>query len=543
MGIFGIFKPKQPIVPRSRVYAFPTDKERDEDGFYPIVCPYCLERFHIWEAEFRSVAAEVTAAPVSDKEIVSNQVIDDKNFGRRSRRREPDIAADQFPQVKPSMPGDTGLGGATGFAMEIDEKYEAFESKVGGEQGSFRGKVLKIFDENGEPTGEVTHITLMDRERGGIDENNVRIPVKGHTARDFEREPIMTVINKYGEACDERICPHCHHRVSDYVGIWPSYTVALIGDTKVGKTVYLSKLGAALTSSGILGHSLIGHEANLDYKSWIRRAMEMDEKAQSGTGSMTELTTLQFMPPNIINFHSTGSRAGFVLNLFDFPGEALSKPIGGIDAASGFRSLYVQKVERMDAWMLLFDSISFETVRSVFEQEEDLKPFLSDRSDSIQPVELLNYFENYYLKMHGNKFTKPLAVIMSKSDLIKYAEWLHSEYFPSLSDDQIFLDPNHTQNRDMTKVDLDDISLCSEQIRAFLTDSRDDTNLYERCSEYDQVNGEACWFAVSAKGDANAAAADPIRVTEPIEWILWRLGLVKGKGVAIPGGGNPTEVN
>ena len=553
MGLFDILwppkppKPTKPAVMRPTVKMFPTTKEKDGDGFYPIVCPYCLERFHIWEVEFRSVAAGVSKAPMVDREIIQNQVVPDEKFGRRQKQQSAPV---QNAQARPSMPTSTGVEGATGFPMEVDEKYEEFERKVNGtEVGSFRGKVLRIFDENGNPTGEVTHITLMNREDGGIDNNNVRIPIKGHVARDFAREPIMTVINKFGEACDERICPHCHHKVSDYVGIWPSYTVALIGDTKVGKTVFLSKLGAALTRSGILGHTLIGHEANMDYKSWIRTAMEMDERAMSGA-SMLDLTTMKFMPPNTINFHSTVPGKGFILNLFDFPGEALSQPLGGASAygedttsiANGFRAQYVQKIERMDAWMLLFDSISFETVRSVFETDEDLKFFLSDRSDSIQPVELLNYFENAYLRMHGNKFTKPLAAIMSKSDLIKYAEWLHPEYFPTLAEDQAFLDPNRNQNRDKTKVDLDDIFNCSCQIGAFLEESRDDKTIYDRCNEYDQVNGESCWFAVSSKGDANAAAADPIRVTEPIEWILWRLGLVQGQGKSTPGGGSPIEV-
>ena len=50
------------------------------------------------------------------------------------------------------------------------------------------------------------------------------------------------------------------------------------------------------------------------------------------------------------------------------------------------------------------------------------------------------------------------------------------------------------------------------------------------------------WFAVSSKGNARDSLADPVRITEPLEWILWRLGLIRGEGNAIPGGGNPIRV-
>ena len=28
-------------------WAFDNAKKRDEDGYYPIICPYCLEAFHL----------------------------------------------------------------------------------------------------------------------------------------------------------------------------------------------------------------------------------------------------------------------------------------------------------------------------------------------------------------------------------------------------------------------------------------------------------------------------------------------------------------
>ena len=484
------------ILPKPAVWEFPKTKERDTDGYYPIICPYCFERFHIWEAEFRS------AIPYM-------------NTG-----------------------GDT-----SGFALEVDNKYEDFERYIGGQQSFMhRGKVLRIFDDNGEPTGEVTHITLMDRQQGGNDKDGIRISIEGRSASDFEKAPIMSVINKYGQLCTERICPHCHHRVSDFVGIWPSYTVALIGDITVGKAVYLHKLRAVLTTRGILDRSLIGKEADPDYKSWISSAMEMNQRTHENK-LMAELTITQFMPPNIIEFYNTQLQDGFILYLQDFPGDAL-RPIrwgGNGYYQDSFRAHTMPRIERIDAFMFMFDSASFETVQTVFKNDDDLKPYIADRLNSVSPIEILNYFEIQYLIAHRNQFTKPLAIIMSKSDLIKMADAKDKDYFPNLSEDQRFLDPNPNINRDRKKVDLDDINQCMVEIESFVQGSKRDSLLFDRCSS-DQENGESCWFALSSKGDATNAAAEPIRITEPLEWILWRLGLVQGEGNHIPGGGNPRHV-
>ena len=525
-------------------WVFPDEKARDEDGYFPIVCPYCLDTFHIWEAEFRSVAPAGVATNTVN--IQSQPAQQNDNWGRSKKDSSNEQNRSPFKGLEnldnSGENSQISNSGASSFSLEMDDKYDSFEKKVSGEEPAFRGKVLKIFGENGEPTGEVTHITLMDRQKGGNDKNYVRVPIEGRHARDFDKAPIMSVINKYGQLCNERICPHCHHRVSDYVGIWPSYTVALIGDTKVGKTVYLHKLGAALTSRGILGGSLLGSEANPAYKSWIKTAMEMDKRAQDNQATMTGLTTIQFMPPNIINFLKRQVRDGFILNLFDFPGEALSKPINEDDGSMDeFKAHYLPKIDRMDAFMLLFDAGSFQTVRTVFESDDELKKYIADRSNAVTAIEIINYFEREYLAAHGNQFTKPLAIIVSKSDLIKLARDKDSDFFPDLPADQRFLDPNPNANRDKKKVDLDDLYQCNVEIEAFLHEDYDDQALYER-GTLDQVNGESCWFALSSKGDATNVAANPIRVTEPMEWILWRLGLVKGEGTQIPGGGDPIRV-
>ena len=531
-------------------WAFDNAKKRDEDGYYPIICPYCLETFHIWEAQFRSPAPRVIFRDERMSFEGSSASVPNPNTFSLGSGWGDDAPAPSFPGAGPEMTApvtpipDTPIitqgmpEESSGFKAEIDTLYDQFERRVGGHGGIAHGKILRIFDENGEPTGEVESITLMDPRAGGILEGHESIKIRGRRAQDFERRPILSVINKYGEMCDERVCPHCHHRVSSYIGIRPSFIVALVGDTKAGKTVYLHKLGAEL-SKGILGRTQVGFEANPDYRDWISRAMEMDRKAHNDE-AMVGLTAMQFMPPNIIDFSATNFEGrlndGFILNLFDFPGEALSS-----DAreTQEFDKHYKPLIERIDGWIFLFDAANFDTVGDVLNSDEELRRYLINTANSLPQLVLLRNFQSRYLGIYGNAFDKPVAFIISKSDLIKTARDLDDSYFPDLGYDAIFLSNNDGRNYiHKGNTDLCDMFMCDKQIETFFEGSREDSAVFESCIEAVK-NRQACWFAVSSKGTPGSAKADPIRVTEPMEWLLWRLGLIKGEGEDIPGGGNP----
>ena len=481
------------------VWEFPQIKKRDSDGYYPIVCPHCMSHFHIWEVEFRS--------PMPYLENGQDHIVNN----------------------------------IEGFPGEIDTRYDDFEMFIGSAVWErLRGKVLKIFDEKGEPTGEVTHITLMDKQNGGADKNGTLIPIMERNARDFTKKPIRYVINKYGQLCTDRICPYCHHQVSNYVGIMPSYNIALIGDIRVGKAAYLNRLEQSLLYGGLLGGSLIGHNSDPNYKSWIRSEMELDQTTKEDQPKYPN-QMIDYIMPNTIIFHKNQEQEGFILNLFNFEGSVIERLDCNDNRKMLISQIYGRMIDKMDAFMLMFDAAHFETVRAVFESDEVLKSYINNNSRVQHPLELLTFFESEYLREQEGIFTKPVAFIMSKSDLIRLAKYKNSDYFQNLTDSETFLDTNLKHERDKTKVDLDDLYACERAIERFLQESHKDSLLFRRAKD-DQRNGESLWFAVSSLGDAQDGLADPVRITEPIEWILWRLGLVQGEGDAIPGGGNPIRV-
>ena len=516
-------------------------EKKDDDGYYPIECPYCFESFHIWEAEFRS--------PVIDRAVDEKSSGDSSRAGAQSDNDFENI--NEYSKPTPAAP-QTGSKGKeyrdqNEFPPEDDELYNDFENLVGNDKREAKGKVLKIFGQDGKPTGEVESVIFMNPETEY--KYGPSIKIEGHRAADFAKKPILKVINKFKQSCDERICPKCHHRVSNFVGVRPSYSVALIGDTYVGKTVYLIKLGEALTGFGILGGSLGGLQANPDHTDYLEQVAKMEQNLINNE-AMTKGTKKAFMPPSIIDLRPNPSIGfkGAILNLFDFPGEALRTE--NLEKWKDFISHYSNKIPYVDAWMLMFDASSLKTVKNVFDNDNELKKLINTKGfwedgkkvDPADPVVLLNNFQTHYLGNHA--FNKPLAIVISKSDLIKTAYKDHENEFRTLNKSAKFLNPNPDEYRDKEKVDLNDISYCNEMIKTFMSGDNYDAGLYDLCLSVQGTKKEACWFAVSSRGSSQGAIAGPVRIEDPLGWILWRLGLISGKGdpESVPGGGSPIVV-
>ena len=185
--LFGKSEPPQPqlekVVTGSRVF------KRNLPLQEGIVCPFCMERFNIWELKFRSTS-------VDEEEI-------------------------------------------NGYARGVDEKYVDFWKNVHrptlNEEQNF---VLSISDRE-----NVTEVRLWDETWiPNTPENQVAI----------EKKAIWQVRDKFGNICSQRICPHCHNDLPSVIGRSPNYIISMMGNTSSGKTVYLSRLLLSLLKNGFL---------------------------------------------------------------------------------------------------------------------------------------------------------------------------------------------------------------------------------------------------------------------------------------------------
>lgn len=442
-----------------------------------IVCPFCMERFPVWELEFRSIS-------VDEEEI-------------------------------------------NGYAREVDEKYVAFWRDVHRDtQSEEQNFVLNISDRE-----NVTEVHLWDDEEEWI----ANIP---ENQAAFANKAIWKVRDKFGNETHERICPRCHNPLPNVIGRSPNYIISMMGNTSSGKTVYLSRLLLSILENGFLPewgllNNVIftdpnvstGPDARANLKKMFegRRADNKDKDA----GKLADATRITYMYPVILEMRK-GQEITLV-TLFDFPGEAIWRLKG--DQEPFFKTLMSRLNENASGWLFLLDSTTLPPVRNAVVANKDVEYLSQENIDSptlnADPGSVLMEFSNFF--GGGNQIKAPVALVFSKADMIaRYAEQLNGLGYHVGADSPFLCDPPHP---DRSKVDLDDLWRCDQALRKFLERDRVLAAANNLCRQY-------AWFAASATGVPVKAGymgsemAPAIRVVEPLEWLLWMLGAYTGEYTA-----------
>lgn len=516
------------------------EKQKDESGYYKIVCPHCLEEFPIWDVEFRAGAGvtskDITGASASNVDTAALLFDDEKKTVSR--------------RTTPSAVEDTE--GLTAFPREIDENNAEFLCKVGKlrkeSEAKPQNKILRLFGENGKPTGEITRVKLMGKEG---EELGDWIYLNGKNAEDPElyHKPLATVQDKYGYNSSDRVCPHCHNKISNLMGVYPSYVIGVVGNTFCGKSVYIQQLCGAIENAQILsaegGNQIIGH-----YPMGGSAGQEAEKLTKSGIqgDALLDPTRIEYIEPRVMECNR-GGKERFILIIFDFPGEALQE---GKDIPK-FLSHYSDVKSNVDGWMFLFDCANLNSIDSIIKNyHEELIEFLPDNligsmetddlssetqqkkqnAVAMKPQHVLRAFQAKFI---NGVFTAPVSFVITKSDILKMIhETIRKQYSDSMVPDPTFLQRYDYSDED--EVNLDLIASNSKQIETLLGKKglNDPVISHIKDCLRKEYKDEYAWFTVSATGTPvkighQADHATPIRIEEPFVWLLYMLGVIPGK--------------
>jgi hypothetical protein len=133
--------------------------------------------------------------------------------------------------------------------------------------------------------------------------------------------------------------------------------------------------------------------------------------------------------------------------------------------------------------------------------------------DVLQSI--IQIFDVYYGSEARNRLKlMPLAITVSKSDLLKY-------FPPIASQSYSFLNPS----TDKDSFNLREMEIIGREVRDFLSIYGDDRQFVEITRLFPQVG----FFAVSSTGwppdeHGRYLQIEPIRCTDPVLWILHTLG-------------------
>ena len=450
-------QPAAPAAPTPEDFMLRSVCEKDSGTeYYPIVCPYCLEKFHVWELQFRTMTVN-----------------------------------------------DGGM--SEGYPLEDDEAYATFWEDMNMPVDSQRPLVLRV-----EDTANVKAVQLWGSQEW--------IPMnRADSKKLIEKKAICQVRDKFDTPSKQRICPHCHNNLPDVIGRFPNYVISMMGNTSSGKTVYLKRLLSSLLENNLLPNRQIAvlpvSGSRAEMKDEARR---MFVETVKNNEPLSDATPVGYMEPVILDLLQSGQHT--LLTLFDFPGEAIWQE----NITPFFQRLMQRNNENTDGWIFLFDSTSMDDVRSCvrIHGEENMLSVKNpdDPQENADPAAVLSQFTEQYGK--GFHVELPVAFVFSKADMLsRYADDL------GMQPDALCL--NHPPlGRNKSKVDLDELRKCDEELRSFL--SRDTVlNLaVNTCPKH-------VFFAVSATGvevaDGRMSYAAPARrVMDPLEWLLWMVGAVPG---------------
>ena len=469
--LFGRSEPPQfqpePKITGSRVF------KRNLPPQEGIVCPFCMERFNIWELEFRSTS-------VDEEEV-------------------------------------------NGYAREVDTKYVAFWKNVHRDtQNEEQNFVLHISDRE-----NVMEVRLWDE---------TWIPNTPENQVVIEKKAIWQVRDKFGNISSQRICPYCHNDLPNVIGRSPNYIISMLGNTSSGKTVYLSRLLLSLLKNGFLpdwGLTIdiiyTDPSAPKNRPAIIANLKRMFEGKGSDsedkkTGKLADATKTTYICPIILKLQK--GRQNTLVTLFDFPGEVIWRLKG--EEEPFFRTLMNRINENASGWLFLLDSTTLDPVRRFVLLNKDEEYLSQENIDdptlNADPGSVLLEFSNFF--GGGNQIKTPVALVFSKADMIaRYAGQLGEAGYQISEDSSFLCDPLHP-NR--SKVDLDDLWRSDQALQKFLEGDDVLRAAQNLCRQY-------AWFATSATGvpvkagQMGSETAPPLRVVEPLEWLLWMLGAYAGE--------------
>jgi len=324
-----------------------------------------------------------------------------------------------------------------------------------------------------------------------------------------------------GAVSTERLCPFCHNTLPFEYGKYPVKFIAVVGITRSGKTVYLSSL---LEQFDIL----IGDKTGL---SALTNNREIDEYVANNTirkgAALPQATNVGNLIPPLPKIVSNYRKQRYTLVFFDIAGENCVKA----DQMAQFGGF----IRNADGIVMIIDPKQF---ADTFEIDADMG--MTGRA--FEPEYVLKTMFESFLSADcgmGRKCQIPIALSLSKSDLLR-------PYFynsPELGGDFIFEDIDYNAYEGFRTsrpgyepgYAYDDGSEINELISDILNPNkhRDNTTASgRRFYQYvDSQFANKAFFAFSAlsvnpDGKELESAPMAVRIEEPVNWLLYKMGVI-----------------
>lgn len=327
---------------------------------------------------------------------------------------------------------------------------------------------------------------------------------------------------KYVSAMARRVCPNCHSPLPERE-IDETLNIAIIGDTSSGKTHYIAVLidqlkRGFMTQVGNISSRLvsIGLETDKKYRDDYFIPILQEKNARLG-GTQPGKFDFAGAPISVVPLvyqltlynNQTGATRTVNLLFYDISGEDVA------DSAKIVQ--FGEHILRADGIIYLADPVTMPRVRQALPVHLQPDPIsVSSRTAHEVLSNVMYRFELYQRIPSGGQIDIPTAIMISKSDLLRYT-------IP-VFDQRNFLifQPKTYDGRAYPQ----EFARLHQEVETCLR-SYQEQALLQISKRFTKMN----FFAASATGSPPDSSGfyvrvDPLRCLDPFVWMLWKLGCI-----------------
>jgi len=327
------------------------------------------------------------------------------------------------------------------------------------------------------------------------------------------------------ETADTRLCPYCHNNLPTGYGIRDTIMISILGDARSGKSVFLTVLIAELENNTdfvskltFIGDQQVRHNFYTNYQRPLLKEHTLI--------SSTKRTKI---PPYAFNYwyqykdeNGLISENSIDIIFYDIAGEDLRDDTG--IRKNGFN------IKDSSGLIFLIDPTNFTKLADLFRLSDSALIEAIPDENSNQMV--FDTLYNYFIGFDREKSKIPMALVLSKADLFKYANFDFFNNKPESRIQKILGDEVH-----QGAVNMPSIKGLHREVREIISHLSEDGVLNNAAGCFKNVS---C-FAVSSLGkkpivekisnpETNETVEKgyldgpikPFRVKDPFYWILMR---------------------
>jgi hypothetical protein len=308
-----------------------------------------------------------------------------------------------------------------------------------------------------------------------------------------------------------RICPNCHFELSNDIGQVDQRIIAIIGGRATGKTHYIASLVTRLQNEVAQNFDIhvrmMGEDTQMRWERdfytplFVRKMVLKPNLPAANDAQVKSPLMFRFM-------FNDGSRLRAInISFFDSAGEDM-KSVSTMSVQNRY-------ICHADGIIFLLDPLQIPTVRQQLPSVKIPPPDMRASPEYIVG-NLRELFEQQHRLRPTQKIKVPIAFTLSKVDTL----------IP-------ILEPGSALQRPSSHpgwVDLDDVQSVDTEISHYLTEWINPAFLIGIRNDFASYN----YFGVSSLGEQpdtndHLSTVSPLRVEDPFLWLLYKLGLVKGK--------------